>query len=415
MKKTLTMVALAFATMVYAGTTMETKLYSTNFQEWDAITSSATPTTKNFTTAGTNEALAITLAEVEVAPTGTNAKFTNTEVITAGYAMAAKSATPYIETSVLKNVTRVHFVHAATGGSRGWGLLCKTADATKWDTLSTAYCAQAGTAVDVDVNRENVQLRWYNLNGAQNAYMTEMAIYGNMERDFTNFEIDLTQNTIGELPAGVTQVGYSQHGSSFHGYTHGWCWVAFKFAVDGPVKVSLGGCEYATANSAYVCSAKKDLNGDGKVDEADTYGFIDTQAVGCYHNGGIATWVYNYEEADTLIVYCGQYCPYIKVEACTFVPDYVITYFDQDDNELGRDTVQPGAVFSPKYTAADLTIADGMAFRGWVTADGIKKAEGSLIDGDLKLYANVTAIETATVGTHYKYDLSKSNFYMEDH
>ncbi|MGN0208519.1 MAG: hypothetical protein ACI397_03615, partial [Paludibacteraceae bacterium] len=149
MRKTFTLVALALATMVYAGTTMETKLYSTNFQDWDAVSSSTTPTTKTFTTAGTNEALAITLAEVEVSPTGTNAKFTNTEVITAGYAMAAKSATPYIETSVLKNVTRVHFVHAATGGSRGWGLLCKTADATKWDTLSTAFCAQAGTAVDV--------------------------------------------------------------------------------------------------------------------------------------------------------------------------------------------------------------------------------------------------------------------------
>ena len=390
------MVALAFATMAYAGTTMETKLYSTNFQDWDAITSNATPTTKNFTTSGTNEALAITLAEVEVAPTGTNAKFTNTEVITAGYAMAAKSATPYIETSVLKNVTRVHFVHAATGGSRGWGLLCKAADATKWDTLSSAYCAQAGTAVDVDINRENVQLRWYNLNGAQNAYMTEMAIYGNMERDFTNFEIDLTKNPV-TLPAGVTEISYS----GYNGTQHGWQDYKLSFKVDGPVKMTFGGCGYANKPATVISGTTGELLGS-----------IDTKTVGC---SGTATWLYNVEAADSLVVYLGQYSPYFKAEACTFVPDYVITYFDQDDNELGRDTVQPGAVFSPKYTVADLTIADGMAFRGWVTADGIKKAEGSLIDGDLKLYANVTAIETATVGTHYKYDLSKSNFYMEDH
>ena len=390
------MVALAFATMAYAGTTMETKLYSTNFQDWDAITSNATPTTKNFTTSGTNEALAITLAEVEVSPTGTNAKFTNTEVITAGYAMAAKSATPYIETSVLKNVTRVHFVHAATGGSRGWGLLCKAADATKWDTLSSSYCAQAGTAVDVDVNRENVQLRWYNLNGAQNAYMTEMAIYGNMERDFTNFEIDLTKNPV-TLPAGVTEISYS----SYNGSQHGWQDYTLSFKVDGPVKLTFGGCGYANKPATVTSGTTGELLGS-----------IDTKTVGC---SGTATWVYNVEAADSLVVYLGQYSPYFKAEVCTFVPDYVITYFDQDDTELGRDTVQPGAVFSPKYTAADLTIADGMAFRGWVTADGIKKAEGSLIDGDLKLYANVTAIETATVGTHYKYDLSKSNFYMEDH
>ena len=58
MRKTFTLVALAFATMVYAGTTMETKLYSTNFQDWDAVSSSTTPTTKTFTTAGTNETLA---------------------------------------------------------------------------------------------------------------------------------------------------------------------------------------------------------------------------------------------------------------------------------------------------------------------------------------------------------------------
>lgn len=396
MRKTFTLVALVFATMVYAGTTMETKLYSTNFQDWDAVSSSTTPTTKTFTTAGTNETLAITLAEVAVDPTGTNAKFTNTEVITAGYAMAAKTATPYIETSVLKNVTKVHFVHAATGGSRGWGLLCKAADATKWDTLSTAYCAQAGTAVDVDVNRENVQLRWYNLNGSQNAYMTEMAIYGNMERDFTNFEIDLTQNPV-TLPAGVTEIS----NGGYNGSQHGWKDYTLSFKVDGPVKMTFGGCQYAN-KPATVTSGTT----------GEVLGSIDTKTAGC---SGTATWVYNVEATDSLVVYLGQYSPSFKAEACTFIPNYVITYFDQDDKELGRDTVQPGAVFTPKYTEADLTIAEGMAFRGWVTADGIKKAEGSLIDGDLKLYANVTAIETATVGTHYKYDLTKNSFYMEDH
>ncbi|MGN0236279.1 MAG: pectinesterase family protein [Paludibacteraceae bacterium] len=396
MKKTLTMVTLALATMAYAGTTLETKLYSTNFQDWDAISSSETSTTKNFTTAGTNEALAITLAEVEVSPTGTNTKFTNTEVITAGYAMAAKSATPYIETSVLKNVTRVHYVHAATGSNRGWGLMCKAQDATKWDTISTAYCAQAGTAVDIDINRENVQLRWYNLNSGQNAYMTEMAIYGNIERDFTNFEIDLTKDII-TLPAGVTEIS----NGGYNGSQHGWVNYTLSFKVDGPVKMTFGGCNFAS-KPATVTSGTT----------GEVLGSIDTKTAGC---SGTATWIYNVEAADSLVVYLGEYSPYFKAEVCTFIPNYVITYFDQDDKELGRDTVQPGAVFTPKYTEANLTIAEGMAFRGWVTADDIKKAEGSLIDGDLKLYAKVTAIEYATTGTHYKYDLTKNSFYMEDH
>ena len=285
---------------------------------------------------------------------------------------------------------------------------------TKGALIATTDAAQGPQIVTVELD-ETVTGVYICRNTPAEGVLSKVEFKETVARIFQDFEIDLTQNPIGELPAGVTQVGYSQHGSSFHETTHGWCWVAFKFAVDGPVKVSLGGCQHAAANSAYVCSAKKDLNGDGKVDEADTYGFIDTQAAGCYHNGGIATWVYNYEEADTLIVYCGQYCPYIKVEACEFIPDLTITYFDQNGQKLGVDTIVPGSAFAPKFTEADLTIAEGSAFRGWKTNAGIKLNAGDIVSEDLVLNASVTAIEQATTGTHYKYDLTKSSFYMEDH
>lgn len=285
---------------------------------------------------------------------------------------------------------------------------------TKGALIATTDAAQGPQIVTVELD-ETVTGVYICRNTPAEGVLSKVEFKETVARIFQDFEIDLTQNPIGELPAGVTQVGYSQHGSSFHETTHGWCWVAFKFAVDGPVKVSLGGCQHAAANSAYVCSAKKDLNGDGKVNEADTYGFIDTQAVGCYHNGGIATWVYNYEEADTLIVYCGQYCPYIKVEACEFIPDLTITYFDQNGQKLGVDTIVPGSAFAPKFTEADLTIAEGSAFRGWKTNAGIKLNAGDIVSEDLVLNASVTAIEQATTGTHYKYDLTKNSFYMEDH
>lgn len=285
---------------------------------------------------------------------------------------------------------------------------------TKGELIATTDAAQGPQVVTVELD-ETVTGVYICRNTPAEGVLSKVEFIENVARSFQDFEIDLTQNPIGELPAGVTQVGYSQHGSSFNGAQHGWCWVAFKFAVDGPVKVSLGGCQYAATNSAYVCSAKKDLNGDGKVDEADTYGFIDTQAVGCYHNGGIATWVYNYEEADTLIVYCGQYCPYIKVEACEFIPDLTITYFDQNGQKLGADTIVPGSAFVPKYTEADLTIGEGMAFRGWKTNAGIKLNAGDIVNEDLVLNASVTAIEQALTGTHYKYDLTKNSFYMDDH
>ena len=378
---------------------VELQLYATNFQDWDAVASSTTPTTKTVTTNGSNETLTFTFAEVQIAPDGTNAKFTNTEVITTGYAMAAKTATPYIETTVLSNVSKVSYVHAATGGSRGWGLQCKSPDATEWETLSSDFCAQAGTRVDIEVNRENVQLRWYNLNGSQNAYMTEMAIYGNVERAFTDFEIDLTQNPA-VLPEGVTEISQS----GYNGAQHGWMDYTLSFKVDGPVKMTFGGCQYANKPA----TVKSGTTGEELAS-------IDIKTPGCYHNGGTATWVYNVEQADSLVVYLGQYSPYFKAEACAYVPDYVVTYFDQNDQLLGRDTVQPGTPFASKYTMADLTIAEGMAFRGWVNADGIKQAEGSSIQSDLRLYAKVTAIETAETGKYYTYDLSKPNWYQEDH
>ena len=395
-------IALLAAMSLQAQNVAEKRLYTTNFQDWDEVKSSATPTTKSVTTQASKEALDITFAEVQIAPTGTNSKFTNTEVITEGYAMCAKSATPYIETSALKSVTKVEFVHAATGGSRGWGLLCKSPEATEWDTLSTTFCVQAGSKISVNVNRENVQLRWFNLNAAQNAYMTEMSIYGNVEvvpRTFKDFEIDLTQETP-VLPAGV-----SGSGASYNGAQHGWQDYTIGFKTDGPVHISIGGCQYANKNATV-----------SSYTSGQVLANIDTKSVGCYKDGqGVATWTYNVEAADSLIVYCGQYCPYIKVEACDYVESHTITYFDQNDKRLGEEVVEHGALFVPKYSVADLSIGEGMAFRGWTTNIGIKVAEGTAVEADMRVYALVTAIEQAKVGTHYQYDMTAASWYAEDH
>ena len=93
-----------------------------------------------------------------------------------------------------------------------------------------------------------------------------------------------------------------------------------------------------------------------------------------------------------------------------------ITYFDQNGNKLGDDTVAPGSEFTPKYTVKDLpAIEDGMAFRGWFTNAGIKLTAGTKLEADTRLNAKVTAIEKAVAGTHYDYDLTKSSWYQEDH
>lgn len=393
--------AIVAATTLQAQNVVEKRLYTTDFQDWEAVKSTTTPTKKTVTTNASKEQLDITFAEVEIAPTGVKGQFTNTEVITAGYAMAAKSATPYIETSVLKSVTRVEFVHAATGSSRGWGLLCKSPEAEKWDTLSTAFCEQRGTKITVPVNRENVQLRWFNLNAVQNAYMTEFTIYGNVTvvpRTFTDFEIDLTK----EEP--VLPTGVQGSGASYNDAQHGWVDYTIGFKVDGPVRITLGGCQYANKAATVTSGNSKTL-----------LATIDTKSVGCYHNGGTATWTYNVEEADSLIVYCGQYCPYIKVEACDYVESHTVVYFDQNGTRLGAEEVLHGTAFAPKYSISDLTIAEGFAFRGWTTNMGLKVAEGTAIEADMKVYALVTEIEKAVVGTHYIYNMTKASWYQEDH
>lgn len=385
----------------------EVKLYYTDFQNWDDVTSSTAVSTKTVSTKAGD--ITFSLAEVAVDNDGTNTKFTNTEVITAGYAMAAKTATPYIETSVIPSVTTVSYVHAATGGSRGWGLKVKGDGDADWVEVQTAYCDQAGSKVTVEVNRTNVQLRWYNLNASQNAYMTELTINGNVAeaaRTFVDFEINLMQEAY-TVPAGVTEAGYSNHGKTFNGVQHGWMWMAFGFKVDGPVKISLGGCQYINAgNEGYVVSA---ISGA-------TLGQINNKTATCYHqDGSVGTWTYNVEAEDSLVVYCGQYCPYIKVEACEYVENVTVKYFDQNDVLLGQTSVSPAEPLAFAYTEADLTIPESSLFRGWAKADGTKFAAGKAPGADLNLYALVTPVEHATTGSHYVYNLKSPAFYPEDH
>ena len=179
---------------------------------------------------------------------------------------------------------------------------------------------------------------------------------------FVDFEIDLTTETV-VLPDGVTGSG-----ASFNGAQHGWVDYTIGFKVDGPVKMTFGGCNYA-GKQATVTSHKS-----GAV-----LATIDTKTPGCYHNGGVATWTYNSTEEDSLIVYLGQYSPYFKAEATEAVSNFTVTYFDQNGTKLGEESVSANATFTPAYAAKDLILQEGYAFRGWKKADGVKVAEGTVI------------------------------------
>ena len=100
--------------------------------------------------------------------------------------------------------------------------------------------------------------------------------------------------------------------------------------------------------------------------------------------------------------------------------NYTVTYYDTDGTtSLGSESVTANSnlKYNTEYTN-QVNVPKGSAFRGWFNGVGPsakKVAEGTTVDMDLNLYAKVTPIETATDGSEYTYDLTKNNFYQEDH
>ena len=270
---------------------------------------------------------------------------------------------------------------------------------TKGDLIETSSVANGPTEVTIELDETVTGVYICRHTGAEGV-LCKVQFVETVPRTFKDFELNFVGVTSmpETLPDGVTELTGSPREDD-HGLNN------FKMVVevDGPVKFTIGGCQYSSTPAII-------KNGEAALAE------IDVATPGCYHKGGVATWTYNSMEPATLTVIGGQYTPYIKVEACEYVANVIITYFDQNGNKLGEETVEPGTAFVPKYTVANLpAIADGLAFRGWFNNSGVKITEGTAIDADTKLTAKVTAIEKAETGTHYDYDLTSNTWYQEDH
>ena len=270
---------------------------------------------------------------------------------------------------------------------------------TKGDLIETSSVANGPTEVTIELDETVTGVYICRHTGAEGV-LCKVQFVETVPRTFKDFELNFVGVTSmpETLPDGVTELTGSPREDD-HGLNN------FKMVVevDGPVKFTIGGCQFSSTPAII-------KNGEAVLAE------IDVATPGCYHKGGVATWTYNSMEPATLTVIGGQYTPYIKVEACEYVANVIITYFDQNGNKLGEEAVEPGTVFVPKYTVANLpAIADGQAFRGWFNNSGVKITEGTAIDADTKLTAKVTAIEKAETGTHYDYDLTSNTWYQEDH
>ncbi len=270
---------------------------------------------------------------------------------------------------------------------------------TKGDLIETSSVANGPTEVTIELDETVTGVYICRHTGAEGV-LCKVQFVETVPRTFKDFELNFVGVTSmpETLPDGVTELTGSPREDD-HGLNN------FKMVVevDGPVKFTIGGCQYSSTPAII-------KNGEAVLAE------IDVATPGCYHKGGVATWTYNSMEPATFTVIGGQYTPYIKVEACEYVANVIITYFDQNGNKLGEEAVEPGTAFVPKYTVANLpAIADGLAFRGWFNNSGVKITEGTAIDADTKLTAKVTAIEKAETGTHYDYDLTSNTWYQEDH
>lgn len=395
-------------------TVKEKTLYKTKFQDWDAVKVSDTETTiKKATTDG--QELTFSLLRTMLDPAGTDGKFT-AECITEGYMRCEKKAKdedplPYIKTSTLANVTSVKFAHAATGSNRGWGLKVKGDGDADWVTVSDAVADQKGTEVEVNIKRTNVQLWFYNLTPDQYAFLTSLEIKGNVKvepRNFEDFKVDFRTNPYtvvapkDGLPNGVTF-----DGGTFHDKQHGYSNVKMTVPVDGPVKFTIG-------TSAYTQQATVSIDG-GEPTTIETSGSTDDE-FGKYTKNVVYT--YNEEKAATLTFDLGKYCPYFFAEACDQIPYVSVTYYNTNGKAIGEETVIGNSELKFKYSAADVTVPEGQAFRGWFNGKSVsakKVKEGIALAEDIKLYAKATPIEVAKVGAIFNYPLNSASFYPEDH
>lgn len=223
-------------------------------------------------------------------------------------------------------------------------------------------------------------------------------------RSFVDFEITneqmMTDGFDGStLPAGVTFSG------TYRGDSHGYGNVTLTVPVDGTVRFTIGGCQYANPANCKVTNA-----------EGEVLATPQLKTTTCYHqDGAAATYIY-IGEPTTLTFSDIAYLPYFKAEA-TEVQEAVITYKDQNGEVLGKKTVYEGdAIGEIPYTEADLTIPEGEKFRGWVYNSKIKVKATDIVTGNISILASVTPIEEApTVGSIQTYDLTQATFYPEDH
>ena len=360
----------------------EKSIYKTDFSDWDDAKASETGTIVTKNTKYTEETLSFSLYRVAVMSTE-DSKFASYTKLPHKTLQADKDANPantYFTTSALANITKVRFVHAATGGNRGYKLEAKGDGDEDWVTISNSVADPAGWCeVTKTINKTNCQLRFTNLAANQNAYMFELEIFGN---------VDLS---------GAPLLG------------------SFK----------ANGKEYE-ADELFEMNSNGDYEGTIEVSKSAAMISESNQLTDIVaDNGEIGTITYNTTGEGTAqtttvtIPVTAETGSVNYLLSVVFKPDFTLTYYDVEGKEIGTQEVEKDAKIGKfDYDVANVDATkEGYKARGWFKNNyvGEKYTTEDVITDNTKLYAVETEIEGPSDSRKYTFDLTSKTFYAEDH
>lgn len=369
--------------VVHVSAIQEKALYTTDFTEWASYDRKKTTNEAvKLKTLYSKEDFTLTLNGVGVSPADSKFAGHTGFMQTAKYTGEYSAAEPSAVTSALASITKITLHQAATGGTRGIKVSVKGDGDADWVAIHNVSIVNAsGEDLTLDVNRTNCQIKFENFNLKQNAYVTDLAIYGNVDMSKT--------------PMLGT---FSLNGTKYSAVD------IFNEDASGKQLATLLVSKKATLISE--TNPLTDLVAANGTIKSTTY---TTTGEGTDQKTVVTIVVESKGDEVTYELTVG------------FKPDFTLTYYNIDGTTvLGTQKVEQDANIEKFQEGMEekVTVAEGKKFRGWANdqkKDSKKFTTSSVITADAKLYALVTDIETVNETARYDYDFQKEGFDINDH
>ena len=369
--------------VVHVSAIQEKVIYTTDFTNWAAKDRKKTTNdVVNLKTLYSKEAFSFTLNGVGISPSDTKYTGHTGFMQLAKYTGEYSAAEPSAITSSLASITKITLHQAATGGNRGIKVSVKGDGDEDWVVLHNKSIAiQTGEDLTIEVNRTNCQIKLENFTLSQNAYVTDLAIYGNVDMSKTPM--------LGS---------FSLNGTKYQ--------AADLFAEDASGKQLATILVSKKASLISESNPLTNLVADNGTIKSTTY---TTTGEGAAQKTIVAIVVEANGDQVTYELTVG------------FKPDFTLTYYNIDGTtKLGTQSVEQDAQIAAFKEGMEeqVTVANGKKFRGWSSSlkqDEKKYTVDDVIKSDINLYALVTDIETANPTARYDYNLQKEGFCADNH